>query len=75
MVTNYQKFNANFIILKLKTMETNLFEAPISFIKVRKGIIAYKYRNGTVNINGTKYLCYSIKDAIKLWRKNNPINY
>jgi hypothetical protein len=56
-------------------METNLFEAPISFIKVRKGIIAYKYRNGTVNINGTKYLCYSIKDAIKLWRKNNPINY
>ena len=49
----------------------DLFEKPIRQRKVRKGIYAYQYRNGVININGTKYLEYSITDAIKAWRKAN----
>lgn len=52
----------------------DLFETPISKRKVRNGIYAYQYANGTININGTKYLCYTVKDAVKTWRKQNPIN-
>jgi len=51
----------------------DLFNNPISKTKVRNGIFAYKYPNGTININGKKYIFYSIKDAIKKWRKENPI--
>jgi len=47
----------------------DLFSNPVSKTKVRDGIFAYKYQNGTININGSKYLNYSIKNAIKLWRQ------
>jgi hypothetical protein len=50
----------------------DLFDTPLKKVKVRNGIFAYKYRNGTININGTKFLFYSMKDAIKKWRNNNP---
>jgi len=49
----------------------DLFNNPIKTKKVRNGIFAYQYANGTININGTKFLCYSLSDAIKIWRKNN----
>lgn len=49
----------------------DLFSAPISATKVRNGIYAYKYSNGTININGKKFIGYSIKEAIKIWRSNN----
>ena len=49
----------------------DLFETPIKSGKVRKGIYYHKYKNGTININGTKYLCYTISDAVKAWRKAN----
>jgi hypothetical protein len=52
----------------------DLFETPISKRKVRNGIYAYQYSNGVININGQKYLEYSLTDAIKAWRKLNPIN-
>jgi hypothetical protein len=51
---------------------SDLFDTPISKTKVRIGVYAYKYRNGVINIQGSKYIDYSMKDAIKLWRKNNP---
>ena len=49
----------------------DLFETPIRKRKVRNGIYAYQYRNGTINIGGTKYLFYTISDTIKAWRKAN----
>lgn len=50
----------------------DLFDTPISEKKVRKGIVAYKYRNGTININGEKFVFYSMSEAIKMWRAKNP---
>ncbi len=52
----------------------DLFETPIRSGKVRKDVYYHQYRNGTININGKKYLLYSIKDAVKIWRHKNPIN-
>jgi hypothetical protein len=52
-------------------MYSDLFETPIRSKKVRNGIYAYKYRNGTININGHKYLMYSMAEAIKIWRSKN----
>ena len=49
----------------------DLFETPIRKRKVRNGIYAYQYRNGTININGTKFLMYTMADAIKAWRNAN----
>ena len=54
-------------------MITDLFSTPLSTTKVRKGVFAYKYRNGCINIKGEKFFFYSIKDAIKTWRSKNPI--
>lgn len=51
----------------------DLFVNPIAKGKVRNGIYWYKYSNGCININGIQYHFYTIKEAIKLWRKNNPI--
>jgi hypothetical protein len=50
-----------------------LFENPISKRKVRKGIHAYKYANGCINIEGHKFYFYTMTEAISKWRKNNPI--
>ncbi len=49
----------------------DLFSTPIKSKKVRNGIYAYQYSNGTININGTKFLMYTMADAIKAWRKAN----
>jgi len=49
----------------------DLFNKPIRKRKVRNGIFAYQYSNGTINIEGTKFLFYSLTDAIKAWRKAN----
>ena len=50
---------------------SDLFDKPIYERKVRKGIMAYQYRNGVININGQKYLEYSMTEAIKRWRNQN----
>jgi hypothetical protein len=50
----------------------NLFETPIREREVRKGITAYQYRNGCININGQKYFDYSMTEAISLYRKKFP---
>jgi hypothetical protein len=42
--------------------------------KVRKNVIAYKFRSGIVEINGMRYFFYSMTQAIAKWRKDNPIN-
>ncbi len=52
----------------------DLFDTPISKTKVRKGVTAYKYRNGVINIAGSRYLMMSVKDAIASWRRSNPKN-
>ena len=54
-------------------MLPDLFDTPIRQRKVRNGIYAYQYRNGVININGTKYMEYSMTEAIKKWRSQNPI--
>jgi hypothetical protein len=46
----------------------DLFSTPISKTKVINGVYAYKYLNGTININGQKYIGYSVSQAIKLYR-------
>ena len=48
----------------------DIFSTPIKKVKVRKGIYAYQYRNGTINIDGIKYLFYSMTEAIKQYRKD-----
>ena len=52
----------------------DLFDTPIRQRKVRNDIIAYQYRNGTININGQKYVMYSMTDAIKKYRADFPYN-
>ena len=49
----------------------DIFSTPIKAVKVRNGIYAYKYANGCININGSKYFDYSIRDAVKMWRRKN----
>lgn len=50
-----------------------LFDNPIKYKKVRKGITAYQYKNGIININGVKYSFYSMTEAIKKYKKDFPI--
>jgi len=47
----------------------DLFNTPIKKVKVRNGVYAYKYSNGTINIEGIKYLYYSMTEAIKHYRR------
>lgn len=49
----------------------DLFATPIRAKKVRNGIYAYKYPNGTINIEGEKFIMYSMTEAIKIWRSKN----
>ena len=50
----------------------DLFSTPLRSTKVRNGIYAHKYRNGTININGQKYCGYSMTEAIKKFRSDYP---
>lgn len=49
-----------------------LFAEPVSSTKVRNGVYAHKYPNGVINIQGEKYVGYSIREAISKWRRDNP---
>jgi len=51
----------------------DLFNTPIKQSDVRKGIIAYQYDNGVININGIKYVMYTMTEAIRKFRKDFPI--
>ena len=50
-----------------------LNSTPISKTKVRNGVFAYKYRSGTIIIQGQTYVFYSMSEAIKKFRKDNPL--
>lgn len=50
-----------------------LFSTPIKSVKVRKNVTAYLYPNGVINIDGEKYVMYSLSEAIKEYRKKHPI--
>jgi hypothetical protein len=50
----------------------DLFATPIKQKKVRKGVMAYQYQNGVININGQKYSMYSMTEAIRKYRKDFP---
>lgn len=50
----------------------DMFNPPIRSKKVRDGVVAYVYSNGTINIAGQKYIGWSLTDAIKLFRKKFP---
>ncbi len=49
----------------------DLFSTPIKEKKVNKNVTAYQYRNGTINIDGQKFLMYSMTEAIKEYRRKN----
>ena len=53
-------------------MNVCLFENPIKSKKVREGVFAHQYPNGTININGVKYQGYSMTEAIKRFRQQYP---
>lgn len=46
-----------------------LNSTPIKKTKVRNGVFAYKYRSGTIIIQGETFIFYSISEAIKTWRR------
>lgn len=48
-----------------------LFDTPISQTKVSKYVMAYKYKNGVIEIDGQKFIGYSMTEAIKIFRKRN----
>lgn len=50
----------------------DLFETPIKSKKVRNGVFAHSYKNGTINIDGQKYVGYSMTEAIKKFRQKFP---
>ncbi len=51
----------------------DLFDTPIRSGKIRKNVYYYKYRNGVINIQGEKFCLYSIRDAVKIWRRKHPL--
>ena len=53
-------------------MSWDLFETPIKMGKVRKNIYWHQYRNGTINIEGMKYVMHSITSAKRTWCQANP---
>lgn len=59
----------------MKGPAIDLFATPVRARKVRKGIVAYQYENGVININGMKYVMYSMAEAISKFRKNYPKYY
>lgn len=48
------------------------FETPIRTRKVRAGVVARQYPNGTVNIAGEKFIGYTMTEAIKAFRHKFP---
>lgn len=46
----------------------DIFDRPVAERKVRNDVTAYAYRNGTINIDGRKYVGYSMSEAIMRWR-------
>lgn len=49
--------------------KVDIFGTLVKSKKVRNGIYAHKYLNGTINIDGRIFLLYSMTDAIKTFRK------
>lgn len=45
-----------------------LFEQPIKAVKVNKQVTAYKFLNGMIKIEEDRFLGYSMKEAIRLYR-------
>lgn len=48
------------------------FSIPIKSKKVRNGVFAYQYSNGTIEIDGYEYIFYSMTEAIRKFRKDHP---
>ena len=53
-------------------VNVDLFDTPLRSGVVRQGVWYHQYRNGVINIMGQKYLGYTIKEAISMFRKNFP---
>lgn len=47
----------------------DLFTNPIKSKYINKSATAYIYQNGVININGIKYLGYSLTESIKKYRQ------
>ena len=55
------------------TTNLDLFDTPVRSGKIRNGVYYHQYRNGIINIMGEKFIGYSIKEAVKKWRKKFPL--
>ena len=63
------------LTLNLGEMLNNcLFDEPVHSVRVRNGVYAHQYRNGVINIDGTKYVMHSMSSAIKEFKKKNGRN-
>lgn len=49
---------------------TDLFSTPIRAVHIKGEIYAYQYMNGTITIDGQKYLMYSMSEAIKKYKQS-----
>jgi hypothetical protein len=62
-------------LINYKNIVMDIFSEVLVKRSVRKGVYAYKYSNGVIDINGSRYILYSLTDAIATWRRNNPIRF
>lgn len=46
-------------------------ETIIATKRIKNNVYAYKYINGTISIDGTKYLYHSMTSAIQAYRQKN----
>lgn len=46
-----------------------MFDIPIKTYRIKQNVYANIYNNGCININGIQFFGYSLKVAIKLWKK------
>tara|TARA_R110000824_G_scaffold251945_1_gene440563 strand:- start:203 stop:370 length:168 start_codon:yes stop_codon:yes gene_type:complete len=49
----------------------DLFRAPIRSVKVNDDVYAHLYSNGVININGKKYMFYSMSEAIQKYKESH----
>lgn len=68
----FEPLKLTYILNQIKIINMmDLFSTPIKSKKVRVGVYAYLYQNGTINIDGRKYIGYSMTEAIRLFRQSN----
>ena len=50
-----------------------LNDVVLSKTKVRNGVYALRLQHGSIEIKGELFMFYTMREAISIWRRNNPI--